>query len=198
MNSHTSRLSLRIILALLITSLLSGCAAVVVGAGTTGATVAHDRRTTGTYIEDKAILLKALQIRNQNETLQKNSNISIEVYNLQILLTGQAVDADIVTRFREKLQKIERVRHVYNEVTVGAEGTWSEAAADTLLTSRVKVEMFSIKIPGFDPLRVKVTSSLGTVYLMGLLTPEEADAVVKKVRYISGVKRVVRLFEYID
>jgi len=198
MNSHTSRLSLRIILALLITSLLSGCAAVVVGAGTTGATVAHDRRTTGTYIEDKAILLKALQIRNQDETLQKNSNISIEVYNLQILLTGQAVDADIVTRFREKLQKIERVRHVYNEVTVGAEGTWSEAAADTLLTSRVKVEMFSIKIPGFDPLRIKVTSSLGTVYLMGLLTPEEADAVVEKVRYISGVKRVVRLFEYID
>jgi osmotically-inducible protein OsmY len=198
MNSHTSRLSLRIILALLITSLLSGCAAVVVGAGTTGATVAHDRRTTGTYVEDKAILLKALQIRNQDETLQKNSNISIEVYNLQILLTGQAVDADIVTRFREKLEKVERVRHVYNEVTVGAEGTWSEAAADTLLTSRVKVEMFSIKIPGFDPLRVKVTSSLGTVYLMGLLTPEEADAVVEKVRYISGVKRVVRLFEYID
>ena len=198
MNSHTSRLSLRIILALLITSLLSGCAAVVVGAGTTGATVAHDRRTTGTYVEDKAILLKALQIRNQDEALQKNSNISIEVYNLQILLTGQAVDADIVTRFREKLEKVERVRHVYNEVTVGAEGTWSEAAADTLLTSRVKVEMFSIKIPGFDPLRVKVTSSLSTVYLMGLLTPEEADAVVEKVRYISGVKRVVRLFEYID
>jgi len=198
MNSHTSRLSLRITLALLVTSLLSGCAAVVVGAGTTGATVAHDRRTTGTYVEDKAILLKALQIRNQDVTLQKNSNISIEVYNLQILLTGQAVDADIVTRFREKLEKVERVRHVYNEVTVGAEGTWSEAAADTLLTSRVKVEMFSIKIPDFDPLRVKVTSSLGTVYLMGLLTPEEADAVVEKVRYISGVKRVVRLFEYID
>jgi osmotically-inducible protein OsmY len=55
-----------------------------------------------------------------------------------------------------------------------------------------------VGIQGFDPLRVKVTSSLGTVYLMGLLTPEEADAVVEKVRYISGVKRVVRLFEYID
>ncbi len=87
---------------------------------------------------------------------------------------------------------------MYNEVTVGAEGTWSEAAADTLLTSRVKVELFNVGIQGFDPLRVKTTSSLGTVYLMGLLTPEEADAVVEKVRYISGVKRVVRLFEYID
>jgi len=198
MNSHTSRISLRILIALVISSLLSGCAAVVVGAGTTGATVAHDRRTTGTYVEDKAILLKALQMRSQDEVLQKNSNISIEVYNLQILLTGQAIDADIVARFRDKLLKIDRVKHVYNEVTVGAEGTWSEAAADTLLTSRVKVELFNVGIQGFDPLRVKVTSSLGTVYLMGLLTPEEADAVVEKVRYISGVKRVVRLFEYID
>jgi osmotically-inducible protein OsmY len=198
MNSHTSRISLHILIALVITSLLSGCAAVVVGAGTTGATVAHDRRTTGTYVEDKAILLKALQMRSQDEVLQKNSNISIEVYNLQILLTGQAIDADIVSRFRDKLLKIDRVKHVYNEVTVGAEGTWSEAAADTLLTSRVKVELFNVGIQGFDPLRVKVTSSLGTVYLMGLLTPEEADAVVEKVRYISGVKRVVRLFEYID
>jgi len=198
MNSNTSRISLHILLALIIASLLSGCAAVVVGAGTTGATVAHDRRTTGTYVEDKAILLKALQMRSQDEVLQKNSNISIEVYNLQILLTGQAVDADIVARFRDKLITIDRVKHVYNEVTVGAEGTWSEAAADTLLTSRVKVELFNVGIQGFDPLRVKVTSSLGTVYLMGLLTPEEADAVVEKVRYISGVKRVVRLFEYID
>jgi len=198
MNSHTSLISLRILIALVITGLLSGCAAVVVGAGATGATVAHDRRTTGTYVEDKAILLKALQMRSQDEVLQKNSNISIEVYNLQILLTGQAIDADIVARFRDKLLKIDRVKHVYNEVTVGAEGTWSEAAADTLLTSRVKVELFNVGIQGFDPLRVKVTSSLGTVYLMGLLTPEEADAVVEKVRYISGVKRVVRLFEYID
>jgi osmotically-inducible protein OsmY len=198
MNSNTSRISLHILLALIIASLLSGCAAVVVGAGTTGATVAHDRRTTGTYVEDKAILLKALQMRSQDQVLQKNSNISIEVYNLQILLTGQAVDADIVARFRDKLITIDRVKHVYNEVTVGAEGTWSEAAADTLLTSRVKVDLFNVGIQGFDPLRVKVTSSLGTVYLMGLLTPEEADAVVEKVRYISGVKRVVRLFEYID
>jgi len=197
MNSQTTRLSIRLFLALLVMSFLSGCAAVVVGAGTTGATVAHDRRTTGTYVEDKAILLKTLQMRSQDETLQKNSNISIEVYNLQILLTGQALDADIVARFRDRLTQIERVRHVYNEVTVGAEGTWSEAAADTYLTSRVKVEMFSVGIQGFDPLRVKVTSSLGTVYLMGLVTPEEADAVVEKVRYISGVKRVVRLFEYI-
>lgn len=198
MNSHTSRLSLRIIIALLITSLLSGCAAVVVGTGATGAAVAHDRRTTGTFIEDKTILIKALKIRSEDEYLKSQSNIGIDVYNLQILLTGQAENEKVVSNFRSKLLRIPRVRHVYNEVTIGAEGTISESASDTYITSRVKLELFEIKINGFDPLRVKATTSLGTVYLMGLLSPEEADAVVEKVRYISGVKRVVRLFEYID
>ena len=53
-------------------------------------------------------------------------------------------------------------------------------------------------IEGFDPVRVKVTSSQGTVYLMGLLSAREADAVTEKVRFVSGVKRVVKLFEYLD
>jgi len=197
MNSQTTRLSIRLFLALLVMSFLSGCAAVVVGTGATGATVAHDRRTTGTFIEDKTILIKALKIRSEDEYLKNNSNIGIDVYNLQILLTGQAENEKVVSNFRSKLLRIPRVRHVYNEVTIGAEGTLSEAASDTYLTSRIKIELFDIKINGFDPLRVKATTSQGTAYLMGLVTPEEADAVVEKVRYISGVKRVVRLFEYI-
>ena len=44
--------------------LLTGCAAAVIGAGAavgTTATVAHDRRTTGTFIEDQAIELKAVK-----------------------------------------------------------------------------------------------------------------------------------------
>ena len=93
---------------------------------------------------------------------------------------------------------IQRVRAVFNEVAVGAESTWSEATADAYLTARVKVALFSVKIDGFDPTRVTVTSSQGSVYLMGLLTPTEADAVTEEVRFVSGVKRVVKLFEYID
>jgi osmotically-inducible protein OsmY len=87
---------------------------------------------------------------------------------------------------------------VFNEVTIGAESTWGEATSDAYLTSRVKVALFNVGIEGFDPTRVHVTSSLGSVYLMGLLTPTEADAVTEKTRYVSGVKKVVKLFEYID
>ncbi len=189
------RLALPVLL--LSASLLGGCAAVVVGGATTGAVAAHDRRTLGTFIEDKDIHLKALRILNADEELKRLSNIDITVYDLQVLLTGQAANEAVVQRFVEKVAKIPRVRKVYNEVTIGAENTWSDAAADAYLTSRVKLALFDVGLEGFDPLRVKVVSSNGTVYLMGLLTPEEADRVTEKVRYISGVKKVVKLFEYI-
>ena len=189
------RLALPVLL--LSASLLGGCAAVVVGSATTGAVAAHDRRTLGTFIEDKDIHLKALRILNADEELKRLSNIDITVYDLQVLLTGQAANEAVVQRFVEKVAKIPRVRKVYNEVTIGAENTWSDAAADAYLTSRVKLALFDVGLKGFDPLRVKVVSSNGTVYLMGLVTPEEADRVTEKVRYISGVKKVVKLFEYI-
>jgi osmotically-inducible protein OsmY len=137
-------------------------------------------------------------MREEDAELTQNANINLSVFNLQVLFTGQAENMAIVERFRDRVLTITNVRGVLNEVTIGAESTWSEATADAYLTSKVKVALFGVGIDGFDPTRVKVVSSLGSVYLMGLLTPTEADAVTEKVRFVSGVKRVVKLFEYID
>jgi len=189
---------IRSLAVVMLASLLAGCGAVVVGGVATGAAVAHDRRTTGSFVEDQSILLQALDMRSRDEELQQKANVDITVYNMQVLLTGQAENMAVVERFRDRLLTMPRVRGVFNEVMVGAESTWSEATADAYLTAKVKVALFDVAIDGFDPTRVDVTSSLGTVYLMGLLTPAEADAVTEEVRYVSGVKRVVKLFEYID
>ena len=192
------RLLSRNLIIVIAAALLSGCGAVVVGGVATGAVVAHDRRTAGTFVEDQEIQLRAIKMRGEDPDLVEKSNINVTVYNLQVLLTGQAENRAIVERFRDRVLTIPRVRGVFNEVEIGAESTWGEATADAYLTSKVKVALFDVGIDGFDPMRVKVTSSLGSVYLMGLLTPTEADAVTEKVRFVSGVKRVVKLFEYID
>ncbi len=177
---------------------LSGCGAVVVGGAATGVAVAHDRRTTGTVVEDQGIFLKAITMRREDPELKQKSNINVDFYNMQVLLTGQAENAALVESYVQRVAAIPHVRNVYNEVTIGAESTWGEATSDAYLTSRVKVALFNVKLSGFDPTRVKVTSSLGSVYLMGLLTPSEADAVTEEVRFVSGVKRVVKLFEYLQ
>jgi len=178
-------------------ALLSGCAAVVVG-GATGAVVAHDRRTTGTVVDDKEITLRAMELRADDPDTRDHSNISITTYNLKVLLTGQARSAELAQRLADRIAQLPRVAHVYNEVEVGAESTWSDEASDAYLTSKVKFALFDVKLDGFDPLRVKVTTAKGTVYLMGLVTRQEAEAVTEKVRYLSGVQKVVRLFDYFE
>ncbi len=196
MNGKT--FGVRILVIGLLSLVLGGCGAVVVGGAVTTAAVAHDRRTTGTFVEDQEILIRAIGLRNADAELKRKSNVNIDVYNMQVLLTGQAENMQIVEAFSRRVAQIPRVRHVFNEVVVGAESTWGEATADAYLTSKVKLALFDVEIDGFDPTRVEVTSSQGSVYLMGLLTPAEAEAVTERVRFVSGVKRVVKLFEYID
>ena len=72
----------------------------------------------------------------------------------------------------------------------------TEQGNDVYITSKVKIKLFDIKLPDFDPTRVKVVTDQGIVYLMGILSRKEAAEVVQTVRYVSGVKRVVKIFEY--
>ena len=177
---------------------LSGCAAVVVGGAAATANVAHDRRTTVNFLEDQEIFLKVLSIYNEDELLTQKTHIDIAVYNKQVLLIGYAQNMQIVDSFSRRVSTIPGVRSVFNEVVAGAAPTLVDGSSDAYLTARVKVALFDVRIEDFDPTRVKVSSSQGSVYLMGLLTPTEADAVTDKVRFVSGVKRVVKLFEYLD
>ena len=179
-------------------SLLSGCTAAVVGGVAVGTTVVHDRRSTGVIIDDQEIELKALQIKYDHPEITSRSNISATSYNLVVLLTGQAESADVVSQYANLISRLPRVRKVHNEVTIGAESTFSESTNDAYLTSRAKLALFDVDIPNFDPSRIKVVTSQDTVYLMGLVTQREAEAATDKVRYISGVKHVVKVFEYID
>ena len=188
-----------ITLLLLVTaSLLSGCTAAVVGGVAVGTSVVHDRRSTGVIIDDQEIELKALQIKHDHPEITSRSNISATSYNLVVLLTGQAESANVVSQYANLVSRLPRVRKVHNEVVIGAESTFSESTGDAYLTSRAKLALFDVDIPNFDPSRIKVVTSQDTVYLMGLVTHQEAEAATDKVRYISGVKHVVKVFEYID
>lgn len=180
---------------ILVVSLLSGCPAAVVGGAGVTASMAHDRRTTGTYVEDQEIEIRAIRLLYDNPEIKDRSNITTTSYNLVVLLTGQAADAQTAARFAELMAKQPRVRQVHNEVVVGPEATIGDDSSDAYVTSKVKLALFDVKVPGFDPTRVKVVTSKGVVYLMGLLTAAESDAVVDKVRRVSGVARVVKVFE---
>ncbi len=177
--------------------LLQGCAAVVVGGAATTAIVAHDRRTAGIMVEDQAIELKAHDRLAGITEIKEGGKVNVTSYNKMVLLTGQVPSEAARRQAEQEVSQVEQVRRVVNELEIGSTASFGEHSRDLALTSEVKLRLTGVDIPDFDPLRVKVVTERGSVYLMGLLTQQEASAVTEVVRYISGVRRVVKVFEYI-
>jgi osmotically-inducible protein OsmY len=188
---------LSFLIVLMLTGMLQGCAAILVGGTAVTATAVHDRRTLGVFIEDQSIEFKAKERLAADTEIKNNSKISITSYNLVVLMTGQANNETLKARAERIVAAVDRVRRVVNEVELGSHASLGERSRDTALTSEVKLRMSQIEITGFDPTRVKVVSERGVVYLMGLLTRDEADAVVEMARHVAGVRRVVKVFEYL-
>ena len=177
--------------------LLGGCAEAVVGGAVAGAAVVHDRRTPGTVIDDQLIELRWLHEYYNDQELKKQTHISATSVNGVVLLTGEAPTEALRARAEAIARRLPKVRRVHNEIRIAAPSSLSQRSSDALITAKVKTALFKVKVKGFDPTRVNVTTSNGTVYLQGLVTRTEADAVVEQVRRVKGVQRVVKVFEYI-
>ena len=178
--------------------LLQGCAAFIVAGVATGASLVHDRRPAATVLADDTIEIQAMNLLHEHKEIAAETNISINSYNLRVLLTGQARTREVSDRFAGLVATLPKVVTVVNEVTVGPDLGLTETSKDIYLASQAKLALTKVNISGFDPLRVHVVVSAGAVYLLGLVTREEATAAAEKVRYVSGVTKVIKLFEYIQ
>jgi len=176
---------------------LQGCAGLIVGGAATGASVAHDERTAGTVVEDESIELKAVHDLRADRVLDAQSHLNVTSYNNIVLLTGETPTKELRDRAEKLVAGVEKVRRVHNEITIGEPSTMLARSTDTVITTKVKTSLFSVKgIEHFDPTRVKVVTEASVVYLMGLLSHAEGDAVGETVRQVGGVERVVKIFEY--
>lgn len=179
------------------TAALQGCApAIVAGGAATGALVAHDRRTTGTVVEDRAIMLKVAGRISDDEELDDQSHINVNSYNGVVVLTGETPSAALRARAEKHASQVEKVRKVFNEIVVAAPSSLLTRTSDTLLLGKIKGIMLARE--GVDPTRIKVIVEQGRVYLMGLVTDAEAHAATELVRRVDGVQKVIRLFEYVS
>jgi osmotically-inducible protein OsmY len=176
--------------------LLNGCAALVVGGAAVGtAAVIHDRRDYTDIIKDQEIEIAAARALGK-DGLVSGSRISVTSYNRKVLLTGQARSSEVAARATELVSAIPKVDLVIDEVAIGPNVSATQMSQDTWITSQAKLALAKVKSPDFDPTRVKVVTEDSVVFLMGLVSPEEGDAAAEQVRFVPGVKRVVKLFEY--
>lgn len=188
---------LRVIPLLGALSLLGGCAAPLVlagGAAATGIIVAQDRRTAGTMVDDQSIEMKVQQRIAEDQELLNNSYINITSYNGVVLITGEVQQARHSERTEQIVRQQRKVREVRNALQVGPLSDSTSRNRDTLLTSRVKSRL--INSSDVNASSIKVVSENATVYLMGLVSRQEAELAVQVTRNTNGVARIVKVFEY--
>lgn len=187
------------VLVALAVPLLGGCVAAVVGGAAVGGAAAHDRRSVGSYLDDKRIYLAAYDNLNKDKELALKNSVIIVVYDGVMLLVGEVRTPELKARAEQRVSGYEGTRRIVNELEVREpEGYW-DRRRDNGLTARVKTGLLDLtSLPGFDPTRVNVTTAHSVVYLMGKVSHEEDDAVTTIARDVEGVDKVVKLFDYTD
>ena len=188
------RLALAALAACAAASALTACAPLVVGGAAVGALVAIDRRTSGAQLEDEGIELRAAsRIR---ETFGDRVHVNTTSYNRQVLLTGEVPNDAARQQVEQLVSRVENVRSVVNELAVLGNTTLAQRSNDVLITGKVRASLVDAK--DLYAGAFKVVTERGTTYLMGRVTQREADRATAITRSVSGVQKVVRIFETIS
>jgi osmotically-inducible protein OsmY len=181
----------RCTVALAAAGVLAGCAPLVVGGVVVGGTmVATDRRTTGTQIEDQTIELKAA---DRVKALATLGHVNVVSYNRIALITGEVPTQADKERVGSAVAGVEGVRGIVNDLGIGGNSTLGSQSTDAVIGGKVKA-MF-VDAADLQANAFKVVVERAVVFLMGRVTQREADRATEIARSVSGVQKVVQVFE---
>lgn len=189
-------LSWRLFVLILLFPFLPGCAlllatGVVSGVGA-GVAVSQDRRTGGSFVEDEGIEMRGGQ--RISEKFGGNVHVNVTSFNRNVLLTGEVPSENIKKEIGDLVMGVENVRNITNEIAVAGISPFMSRSNDALITSKVKGRFMDAG--KFQINHVKVVTENSVVYLLGLVKRDEAQSAVEIASSTSGVKKVVKVFEY--
>ena len=172
---------------------LQGCIEMAVGSAVMGTLAATDRRTFGAQTEDKAIIVKG-ETRIP-DIVGDAGHVNVTSFNRKVLLTGEVHDQAMKSAVEREVSGIDGVQSVVNELEIAGPSSFTSRSNDTLITGKVKAAFVDNKELYANA--IKVTTERGIVYLMGRVTPREGQLAAQVTSGVSGVQKVVKVFEYI-
>lgn len=176
--------------------ILQGCLPAVFVAGAATGVVIYDHRSAKTIVEDREITFRIQHKLDNDQELRNQANISVTTFNHIALLLGQVTTAKSRSKAEEIVKSNSKVKMVYNEVTIEKPTSHMQRTNDSWITTKVKTVLATT--PGLNSTTLKIVTENGVVYLMGLTTRSQATLATDKTRTVAGVKKVVKLFEYIN
>lgn len=176
---------------LLLIICLSGCANVAVSS----AQAVYSRHSIQKNLNDQYLTMRAFKALNIDDDRFKNTNIAISTFNGEILLAGQAPEPWQRIEAEKIVKKIPDVRTTYNLITVANPSSTLKRISDAWITAKVKAKLIASN--DIDATQIKVVTENGTVYLMGILPPEDAQTASQLASETAGVEKVVKIFSYL-
>ena len=189
----TTQTALTLILSTALLSQITACVPVIVGGAAAGGAMAADRRTSGIYVEDENIELKA--VKKMESNLGENAHVNVTSYNRNVLLTGEVPVAESKTKAESLAKEIANIRSITNEITVDTKSSLGSRSSDSYITSKIKAKFVTEN--RFPANYVKVVTENSVVYLMGIVTKAEGDAAAEIASNTTGVTKVIKVFEYL-
>lgn len=183
-----------IILATALAASLQGCVEMVVGTAVVGGIAANDRRTLGAQTDDKAITIKAEA--SMPRLIGDAGHVNIACFNRKVLLTGEVRDEATRATVEREVASIQGVQGIVNELEIAGRSTYTARGNDAILTGKVKASFVDTR--DLSATAIKVVTERETVYLMGRVTQREGQRAAEVTRGVTGVRRVVKVFDYIN
>jgi len=184
----------RVLLVAVVAAGLQGCFAVVLGGAAVGAFAATDRRTLGAQTEDKEITAKAND--RLHAAIGDAGHVDVTSYNRKVLLTGEVRDEQMKQQAEQEVRQVRGVQDVMNELEIGFNSSLSSRSNDAYITTKVRSELVAERTLNSNA--IYVNTERGTVYLLGIVTQTEGQVAAERAANVSGVQRVVKMFEYIS
>ena len=175
--------------------LLNGCAALVDSVNQEPIAIDEGERTWGSWLDDQTVeTVTTVNIKKADPAL-RSARVKVISFNGIVLLVGQVPNQQLKELASHTAQNVAKVRQVYNELEIGPNADLMTQSNDSWLTGKIKTAMLANDAVTGD--KIKINTEQGTVFLMGLVTPEMAAEAASIAANTRGVSRVVKVFEYI-
>ncbi len=156
----------------------------------------YGERTFGTQVEDESIETKVSHNLGRTDARLGDARINVDSFNGVVLLTGQVPSDELKMKATKVAERVRNVREVHNELAIAANLPASQRLADTWLRTRIRTSLAANE--EIDSGRIRVVTENNSVYLMGIVTRNEAERIVRAVSGVGGMQRIVKVFDYLD
>jgi osmotically-inducible protein OsmY len=189
------RLTHHLFIIIVLTLALQGCFFVAgAAAGAAAIAIVYDHRTLSNALTDGRIAKKISDKIKFEPPLRDESHIEVTVFNRVVLLTGETPNPAWREQAGELAKSVAGVSRVYNQIQVQGPTSSLTRTSDSWVTAKIKSEMLTAS--NLKSSSIKVVTESGTVYLMGIVNRQQADIAVEIARQVSGVQRVIKIFQY--